>query len=216
MTSANVGHHLEVEQRLAADAADLLHVARAGDAEHHGAEDDRRDQHLDQRDEAVAERLQRNAGLGRHVADRAAGDDREQHPEVEMSGQAFHARCRSGHMMDRFRHGPRDNERVPPSSSRRRNATRLGHAALNWVLEYFRTTGEPPVYPPVSTREIADLVDEALPEEPQRAELVLEQFAALAASAARTAIRACSATCSRPAASPEWSATSWPRRSTRT
>ena len=48
----------EVEQGLAADAADLLHVAGAGDAEDDGAEDDRADQHLDERDEAVAERLQ--------------------------------------------------------------------------------------------------------------------------------------------------------------
>ena len=83
-------------------------------------------------------------------------------------------------MMDRFRHGRRDNERVTIElTPAERDA--LGHAALHWVLEYFRTTGEPPVYPPVSAREIADLVGEALPEEPQRAELVLEQFAALAA-----------------------------------
>ena len=48
---------LEIEQRLEADAADLLHVVHAGDAVHDRAEDDRRDQHLDQLDEAVAERL---------------------------------------------------------------------------------------------------------------------------------------------------------------
>jgi hypothetical protein len=40
------GHDLEVDQRLQPDPADLLHVAHAGDAVHHRAEDDGRDQHL--------------------------------------------------------------------------------------------------------------------------------------------------------------------------
>jgi len=56
-------HRLEIEQRLDADAADLLEVAHRADAVHDSAEDDRRDHHLDQRDEAVAERLERGAGL---------------------------------------------------------------------------------------------------------------------------------------------------------
>ena len=56
-------HRLEIEQRLDADAADLLEVAHRADAVHHRAEDHRRDHHLDQRDEAVAERLQRDAGV---------------------------------------------------------------------------------------------------------------------------------------------------------
>ena len=58
------GHDLEVEQRLEADAADLLHVLHAGDAVHDRAEDDRRDEHLDQLDEGVAERLHRLAQPG--------------------------------------------------------------------------------------------------------------------------------------------------------
>ena len=49
---------LEIDQRLQPDPADALQVAHRGDAVHHGAEDHRRDHHLDQRDEAVAERLQ--------------------------------------------------------------------------------------------------------------------------------------------------------------
>ena len=48
---------LEIDQRLDADAADLLGVLDVGDARDHGAEDDRRNHHLDQLDEAVAERL---------------------------------------------------------------------------------------------------------------------------------------------------------------
>ena len=48
---------LEIDQRLDADAADLLGVLDMGDAGDHGAEDDRRDHHLDQLDEAVADRL---------------------------------------------------------------------------------------------------------------------------------------------------------------
>ena len=48
---------LEIDQRLDADAADLLGILDMRDAGNHGAEDDRRDHHLDQLDEAVAERL---------------------------------------------------------------------------------------------------------------------------------------------------------------
>jgi aromatic-L-amino-acid decarboxylase len=84
-------------------------------------------------------------------------------------------------MMDRFKHRPRDNERLTTIELTPAERDALGRAALDWVLEYFRTTGEPPVYPPISTRELAGLVDEVLPEEPQHADLVLEQFAALAA-----------------------------------
>jgi hypothetical protein len=51
------GDDLEIDQRLDADAADLLGVLDMRDAGDHGAEDDRRDHHLDQLDEAVAERL---------------------------------------------------------------------------------------------------------------------------------------------------------------
>ena len=51
-------HDEEVAQRQAADLADLGRLADRADAEHDGAEDDRADHHLDQVDEAVAERLQ--------------------------------------------------------------------------------------------------------------------------------------------------------------
>ena len=74
---------LEVEQRQAAGLADLLHVLHAGDADDDGAEDDRRDDHLDQLDEAVAERLHRLAGLRAEVAEQDADDDRDDDLEVE-------------------------------------------------------------------------------------------------------------------------------------
>ena len=51
------GDDLEIEQRLDADAPDLLGILDMSDAGDDGAEDDRRDHHLDQLDEAVAERL---------------------------------------------------------------------------------------------------------------------------------------------------------------
>ena len=55
MTSAMRGDHLEVDQGLDRDAADLAEVAHAGDAVGDRAEDDQPDHHLDQVDEDVAE-----------------------------------------------------------------------------------------------------------------------------------------------------------------
>ena len=73
MTRADRGDDLEVDERLEADAPDLLHVLHAGDAVHDGEEDDRRDDHLDQLDEGVAERLH---GLAERRVEMP-----EQHPE---------------------------------------------------------------------------------------------------------------------------------------
>ena len=77
------GDDFEVEQRLAADAAELLQIAHRGDAVDDGAEDDRRDDHLDQLDEAVAERLERFAELRKEMADDDAERDGDQHLDVE-------------------------------------------------------------------------------------------------------------------------------------
>ncbi len=44
--------------------------------------------------------------------------------------------------MDRFRHRPRDNERLTTIELTPAEREALGRAALNWVLEYFRTTSE--------------------------------------------------------------------------
>src|SRR5271167_1362805 len=50
-------YDLEIDQRFDADAADLLGILDMRNTRDHRAEDDRRDHHLDQPDEAVAERL---------------------------------------------------------------------------------------------------------------------------------------------------------------
>src|SRR5664279_5457829 len=51
------GDDLEIDQRLDADAPDFPGILNMRYAGNHGAEDDRRNHHLDQLDEAVAERL---------------------------------------------------------------------------------------------------------------------------------------------------------------
>ena len=66
---------LEVDQRAHTDAADLLHVTHLGDADHDGTEDDRREQHLDQLDEAVRQGLQRDGDVGQEIPDEPADDD---------------------------------------------------------------------------------------------------------------------------------------------
>ena len=47
----------EIAQRIESDATDATQIVHAGDAQHHRAEDDRRDDHLDQADEAITQRL---------------------------------------------------------------------------------------------------------------------------------------------------------------
>ena len=75
--------HLEIDQRLQPNPADALEVAHRGDAVDHGAKDHRRDHHLDQCDEAVAERLQFLAEIGKEIADENAECDRDQDLDVE-------------------------------------------------------------------------------------------------------------------------------------
>jgi hypothetical protein len=47
-----------------------------------GAKDHRRDHHLDQRDERIAQRLQRIPGLGKEVPDQHANGDGYQHLDI--------------------------------------------------------------------------------------------------------------------------------------
>ncbi|MOA26817.1 hypothetical protein D3C78_1476430 [compost metagenome] len=49
------GEYFEVDDRLEADAPDLLEIAGTGDTTDHHAEHDQADEHLDQLDKAVAE-----------------------------------------------------------------------------------------------------------------------------------------------------------------
>ena len=80
--------NLEVEQRLAADASELLQIAHVRDADRDGAEDDRCDDHLDDADEGIPERPHRLAGFGPQETDNHAGDGRNQHLHVEKLEQA--------------------------------------------------------------------------------------------------------------------------------
>ena len=92
-------HDLEVQERVATRLADALHVLHARDADHHGAEDDGRDDHLDQLDEAVAQRLHGRAGLGPEVTQDHTQDDGGDDLEV----QAFVERFLAG-VLARFEH----------------------------------------------------------------------------------------------------------------
>jgi hypothetical protein len=76
-------HRDEVAQRQAADPADLRGLPDGADAQHDRAEDDRRDDHLDQADERGAQPLEADAELGEDQPDDDAGDDRGDHRDVE-------------------------------------------------------------------------------------------------------------------------------------
>src|SRR6185312_3388728 len=74
------GDDFKIDQRLDADTAALLGILDMRNSGYHGAEDDRRDHHLDQLDEAVAERLDPVIGSqhGPQPADQRANDDGDQ------------------------------------------------------------------------------------------------------------------------------------------
>jgi hypothetical protein len=75
------GHDLKIEQGLAADPADFLQILHAGDARDDGAENDDRDHHGDQADEAIAERLHLDRGRRPEVA----VEDREGYPDQHLA-----------------------------------------------------------------------------------------------------------------------------------
>ena len=67
------------------DPADLLHVAHLGDADHDRGEDDRRDHHLDQLDEAVARAASSWSPRRRvEVAEGHADGDGDEHLKVQV------------------------------------------------------------------------------------------------------------------------------------
>ena len=76
-------HDHEVQQRQSADLADGRGLRDRADADHDRAEDDRRDHHLDEGDEALADRLERDADLRPDQADRRAEHDRDDHRDVQ-------------------------------------------------------------------------------------------------------------------------------------
>ena len=78
-------HHLKIEERLHADPPDFFEVVHARDAGDYGAEDDRRNDHLDELDEPVTKRFQAGAEIGPEMADRHAESDGHQHLDVERA-----------------------------------------------------------------------------------------------------------------------------------
>ena len=90
------GQHLEVDEPLETDAPHPLEVAHLGDARHHRREDDGRDQHLDELDEAVAQRLHRRAEGRVEDAEERSESDRHQHLGIEAMGEPSHGTALRG------------------------------------------------------------------------------------------------------------------------
>lgn len=86
------GDDLEVDDGLQADAAKLLRVADAGDADHQRGNHDRHHDHLDQTDEDVAGRLQHVGdppGLfGAEMVEHCADGDTECQTDHDLPGEA--------------------------------------------------------------------------------------------------------------------------------
>jgi len=61
-----------------------------GDPENHGEKDHRRDQHLDQGNESVAERLESHARRRPEIAEQRAANDGAQHYQVEAGCAGFY------------------------------------------------------------------------------------------------------------------------------
>ena len=77
------GDDFEVEERFAADAAEFFHVAHGSDAVDDGAEDDGGDHHLDEFDEAIAERFEGFGLIREEVAEGDADCDGDEDLDVE-------------------------------------------------------------------------------------------------------------------------------------
>jgi hypothetical protein len=67
----------------------LTTVLHAGDADDDRAEDDRGDDHLDQLDEAIAQRLHRRAGLRVEMPQQHTDDDGRDHLGIERFVKRF-------------------------------------------------------------------------------------------------------------------------------
>jgi hypothetical protein len=89
------GQYLKVDQRLQRNPPDPGHAGHPGNAVHHRAEDDGRDQHADRLDEGVAKRRHPRAGIGVEDAERDAGSHRQKHqePELEIERPGRAAAC---------------------------------------------------------------------------------------------------------------------------
>ena len=75
----------EISKGLGRDAPDRGKVAHARNAGDDGQENQRRDDHLDQLDECVAERFERLARGGREISDQHPEDDRAEYLRVKVA-----------------------------------------------------------------------------------------------------------------------------------
>ncbi|MCY1288662.1 hypothetical protein D9M70_377160 [compost metagenome] len=100
------GDDLEVEDGLQADAAELLGVAHAGDADDERGDDDRDDDHLDQADEDITGRLQ-DVGdppglLGAEMVEQGANGDTQHQPDENLPREAQSGLGHSRHPLISF------------------------------------------------------------------------------------------------------------------
>jgi hypothetical protein len=93
----------KIDERLDADAAYFAEVTHARDAHHDGGEDDGREGHADELDEAVAERLEGNRGMGKERAEQSAEDngDGDLQPERAEDGPGRGMLVGHGHSASR-------------------------------------------------------------------------------------------------------------------
>ena len=95
----NGRNNLEIEQRQPAGLADLLHVLHAGNAGHDCAEDHGSDDHFDEADEAVAERLHLSTDIRCKEAQKDADDNGADNLKVQHLVNRSFMVCRSrGHV----------------------------------------------------------------------------------------------------------------------
>jgi hypothetical protein len=80
---SNRRYGLEIDQRFQADPANALEIAHRGNAVHDGAENHRRDHHLDQGDETVTERLQLLAEMWIEIPDQHTERDCDQDLQIQ-------------------------------------------------------------------------------------------------------------------------------------
>ena len=98
-------HHFEVDECFCAHAPYFAHVSHARNADDDRGEDDWRERHADQLDEAVAQWLQRDGGMREQYANRDAEHDSYHHLQPQRAEQrpapgraALIDRCPSDHV----------------------------------------------------------------------------------------------------------------------
>jgi hypothetical protein len=73
----------KVDQRFSTDASHLFQIAHAADARYHRTEDHRSDDHADEPDECVPERLHCGRVLRVQMTEQDASGNRQQHLHVQ-------------------------------------------------------------------------------------------------------------------------------------